>query len=188
MTTDTLNPRSWLYPTPRGLYCEPGDFYIDPAVAVTARRDHPRPWRPCAAGPSRRAGHARDAGDHARPLRGHARHRPAAAEIRRKRAGRRRRCAARAGRPHPGLGAGRAGIQGPAHRRLGRLQAPARSDLPALRAGALRRLHHRGDLRPAGVPPSLRRRRDRQAAALASRPFPSAPIWWASTRSASASA
>src|ERR1044072_3627597 len=32
--TDTLDPRSWLYPTPRGLYCKPGDFYIDPAVAV----------------------------------------------------------------------------------------------------------------------------------------------------------
>src|SRR5258707_360173 len=34
MTTDTLNPRSWLYPTARGLYCEPGDFYVDPGVAV----------------------------------------------------------------------------------------------------------------------------------------------------------
>ena len=30
-------------------------------------------------------------------------------------------------------------------------------DLRRLRAGALRRLHHRGDLRPAGVPPSRRR-------------------------------
>ncbi len=25
---------SWLYPTPQGLYCEPGDFHIDPHVAV----------------------------------------------------------------------------------------------------------------------------------------------------------
>jgi putative mRNA 3-end processing factor len=47
--TDTLNPRSWLYPTPRGLYCEPGDFYVDPAVAVTravithGHGDHARP-------------------------------------------------------------------------------------------------------------------------------------------------
>ena len=24
----------WLYPTPRGLYCEPGGFFIDPPVAV----------------------------------------------------------------------------------------------------------------------------------------------------------
>lgn len=47
--THTLNPRSWLYPTPRGLYCEPGDFYIDPAVAVPravithGHGDHARP-------------------------------------------------------------------------------------------------------------------------------------------------
>src|SRR3982751_5793633 len=49
MTTDTLDPRSWLYPTPRGLYCEPGDFYVDPAVAVDravithGHGDHARP-------------------------------------------------------------------------------------------------------------------------------------------------
>jgi putative mRNA 3-end processing factor len=49
MTTDKLNPRSWLYPTPRGLYCEPGDFYVDPAVAVNravithGHGDHARP-------------------------------------------------------------------------------------------------------------------------------------------------
>ncbi len=49
MTTDKLNPRSWLYPTPRGLYCEPGDFYVDPAVAVAkavithGHGDHARP-------------------------------------------------------------------------------------------------------------------------------------------------
>ena len=35
-----------------------------------------------------------------------------------------------------------------------------------LRAGALRRLHHRGDLRPARLPPSRRRGRDRQAAGI----------------------
>ena len=49
MATDTLNPRSWLHPTPRGLYCVPGDFYIDPAVAVPravithGHGDHARP-------------------------------------------------------------------------------------------------------------------------------------------------
>jgi putative mRNA 3-end processing factor len=49
MTTDTLDPRSWLYPTARGLYCEPGDFYVDPAVAVSravithGHGDHARP-------------------------------------------------------------------------------------------------------------------------------------------------
>ncbi len=40
-------------------------------------------------------------------------------------------------------------------------------DLPALRAGALRHLHHRGDLRPAGLSSPAGRRRDRQAARLA---------------------
>src|SRR5260370_18775192 len=49
MAVDTLNPRSWLYPTPRGLYCKPGDFYVDPAVAVP------------------RAGITHGHGDHARP-------------------------------------------------------------------------------------------------------------------------
>ena len=49
MTADTLDPRSWLYPTPRGLYCAPGDFYVDPAVAVSravithGHGDHARP-------------------------------------------------------------------------------------------------------------------------------------------------
>jgi putative mRNA 3-end processing factor len=39
----------WLYPTDRGLYCEPGDFYIDPARAVEravithGHSDHARP-------------------------------------------------------------------------------------------------------------------------------------------------
>lgn len=49
MATASLNPRSWLYPTPRGLYCEPGGFYVDPAVAVDravithGHGDHARP-------------------------------------------------------------------------------------------------------------------------------------------------
>ena len=42
----------------------------------------------------------------------------------------------------------------------------ARSDLPELRAGHLRCLHHRGDLRAAGLPPSRRPRRDPQAPRL----------------------
>ena len=61
-------------------------------------------------------------------------------------------------------------------RRLRRLQAPPRSDRGALRAGALRPLRHRGDLRAAGVPPRARRARDRPAARLARAPSPSARI------------
>jgi putative mRNA 3-end processing factor len=39
----------WLYPTPQGLYCEPGDFHIDPhrpverAVVTHGHSDHARP-------------------------------------------------------------------------------------------------------------------------------------------------
>ncbi len=45
----TLDPATWLYPTPKGLYCEPGDFYIDPArpvdraVITHGHADHARP-------------------------------------------------------------------------------------------------------------------------------------------------
>ena len=39
----------WLYPTEKGLYCEPGDFYIDPsrvvsrAIITHGHGDHARP-------------------------------------------------------------------------------------------------------------------------------------------------
>ncbi len=45
----TSDPATWLYPTPNGLYCEPGDFYIDPsrpvdrAVVTHGHADHARP-------------------------------------------------------------------------------------------------------------------------------------------------
>ncbi len=43
------HPETWLYPTPEGLYCAPGDFHIDPvrpvprAVITHAHSDHARP-------------------------------------------------------------------------------------------------------------------------------------------------
>lgn len=43
------NPESWLKVTPKGLYCEPGDFYVDPrspvdcAVITHGHGDHARP-------------------------------------------------------------------------------------------------------------------------------------------------
>ncbi len=45
----TSDPATWLYPTPGGLYCEPGDFYIDPsrpvgrAIVTHGHADHARP-------------------------------------------------------------------------------------------------------------------------------------------------
>ena len=58
------------------------------------------------------------------------------------------------GRACARLGADRGRAQGPPDRRLGRLQAAEGPDLRPLRAGRLRRLHQRGDLRAAGLPPS----------------------------------
>ena len=43
------HPRTWLRVTPKGLYCEPGDFYVDPhrpvarAVVTHGHADHARP-------------------------------------------------------------------------------------------------------------------------------------------------
>jgi putative mRNA 3-end processing factor len=43
------HPETWLYPTPRGLFCEPGQFYVDPHLAVDravithGHSDHARP-------------------------------------------------------------------------------------------------------------------------------------------------
>jgi putative mRNA 3-end processing factor len=49
MLSSGLRPETWLKTTPAGLYCEPGDFYIDPllpvprAVITHGHGDHARP-------------------------------------------------------------------------------------------------------------------------------------------------
>ncbi|HLT77602.1 MAG TPA: ligase-associated DNA damage response exonuclease [Ferrovibrio sp.] len=49
MASTIPRPETWLKPTPRGLYVEPGDFYIDPtggadrAVITHGHADHARP-------------------------------------------------------------------------------------------------------------------------------------------------
>ena len=63
-------------------------------------------------------------------------------------------------------------LEGPDHGGLRRLQAPPRPDLPALRARPLRRLHHRGHLRPAGVPPPRRHATRSPACCARWRQFP----------------
>ena len=70
------------------------------------------------------------------------------------------------GRPCARLGADLRRRGRHARGRVGRLQGRGRSDLRAVRAGPVRRLHHRGDVRAAGVPPWRSWRGDRQAAAL----------------------
>ena len=63
-----------------------------------------------------------------------------------------------AGRPRARLGADRGRSKGLPIVASGDYKRRRRSDLRAVRAGALRRVHHRGHLRPAGVPPSADRR------------------------------
>jgi putative mRNA 3-end processing factor len=49
MPIAALRPESWIRTTPSGLYCEPGDFHLDPvqpvprAVVTHGHRDHARP-------------------------------------------------------------------------------------------------------------------------------------------------
>ena len=179
-----------------GLYCPPGDFYIDPwrpverAVITHAHADHsrarPRPL------PRRRAGRGRAA--HA-PRRGH---RPADAGLRRGDRAPRRAGQLPSGRPRARLGAGAARASRPGLGRLGRLlrrrrrRRPARGQrhLRAVRAGALPLLHHRIDLRPADLPLAAAGRavrRDRRLVAAAT-PKPAAPACSSATPSARRSA
>jgi hypothetical protein len=134
----------------RGPVLPAGRFLHRPLAAGGARRHHarafgPRPRRPRALpGPHRQRRHAAHAAG--------AGHQPADAALRRgHRAPRRARVAA-PGRPCAGLGAGAAGTWRARVGGLGRLQDRARRHLHALRAGALRHLHHRVDLRPADLP------------------------------------
>ena len=174
--------------TDKGIYCPPGDFYIDPVRAVASRARHARPFRPCAPRTWRRARHAGDAAHHGRALRrGFCRLAPGGG-ARRGGFDRRRPRHVPSRRPRARLRPGRRREGRPADRRLGRLQAARRPDLPRLRAGALRRLHHRGDLRAAGVPPSRRPRRDPKAARLGRASSPTARISSAPMRSARRSA
>ena len=68
MPTLAPRPKSWNPHDRSGLYCEPGDFYIDPATAGAARGHHAWPRRPCAARQRSSAGDAGDARDHAPAL------------------------------------------------------------------------------------------------------------------------
>ena len=117
-------------PGPEGLYCPPGDFFIDPVRPVDAGADHARPFRPCALRPRLGAGDAADARHHGAALR---------RGFCRRHAGGRysaRRSTSTASRVtfHPAghvLGSAQIAVEhdGTAHRRLGRLQAAARPDL-----------------------------------------------------------
>ena len=148
-----------LVPRPEGLYCPPGDFYIDPmrpvarALVTHAHSDHATRGHGAVLATREtldimaiRLGEGFAAGDRRpRPsasaialgdVDGHLPSRPAMCSARRRSPWR-----------HGGF---RIVASGDYKRTPG-------PDLRRLRAGALRHLHHRGDLRPAGLPPSRRR-------------------------------
>ncbi len=155
---------SWIEPFPEGIYVKPADAWVDPSQPKdTALVTH---------------GHA----DHARGGHGAVWATPETLAIMDVRYGqqnanpvdygesvthRRGRGQLRPRRPCAGIGADRARLQRRAGGGVGRLQAPARPDLRAVRGHAVRHLHHRGDLRAAGVPPSRHGQRDRPAAPAA---------------------
>ena len=121
-------------PSPTGIYVKPADAWIDPSVPQPARAGDARPCRPCARRAWRGVGDARDAGDHGCALRpaGRARRSPMA---RRSAWARSRSSFVPAGHV---LGSAQIVLEhrGERDRRVGRLQAPPRPDLRAVRAGA----------------------------------------------------
>ncbi len=124
-----------------------------PAEARGPGADHARPFRPCARRPCPCAGDDGDARRDAPAPRHGCGRRAAGGQARRDDADRRRLRHLPSRRPLPRLGADLGRGERHAHRRDRRLQARARPDLPGVRARALRRADHRGDLRPAGLPP-----------------------------------
>ena len=180
---------TWLKTLPQGLYCEPGGFYIDPlrpvdrAVITHAHSDHARPGhRAVLASADTLALMRARLGD------------DRAGETQQALGWGERLCVgdvqpvAPARGPCAGQCPGGDGLPGHAGGGQWRLQAHCRSDLRGIRAGAVRRVRHRGDLRAAGVPPSTARAGDRPASEPVWLCFRIGPTSWAVTLWASASA
>ena len=177
------HPSTWLRVLPQGLYCEPGGFFIDPtravdrAVITHAHSDHARPGhRAVLANPDTLALMLARLGE------------------------------GRAGETQQALGWGEkidlGGVRlwlEPAGHVLGsaqvamefdgaprrcqrRLQAHRGSDLRGFRAGSVRRVRDRGDIRAAGVPPSAAGAGNQHGCSPAWRCFRSGRTWLAATR------
>ena len=149
----TMRPQDILMPVPAGLCCKPGGFHIDPvrpverAVITHGHSDHARPGHGAVLATQETLDMMRlRYGDNFAGS-------TQADRLWRGTEARRRHDQVSSRRPCAGLGADRGLLQGHLHRRVRRLQGRARSDLRAVRSGAVRRLHHRGHLRPAGVSP-----------------------------------
>ena len=144
--------------TDRGLYCEAGDFYVDPWAARGPGGGHPCPRRP------RGLGLPRLPDLDARARRPPAPPRPGSADPRGAPTARRSTLNGVRVSLHPAghiLGSAQVRVE---HRgrglgRLRRLQDRARPDLRAVRAGPLPHLRHRIHVRPADLPLAARSRR-----------------------------
>ena len=153
-----MRPQDILMPVPAGLCCKPGGFHIDPvrpverAVITHGHSDHARPGHGAVLATQETLDMMRlRYGDN---FAGSTQAIAYGEEIR---------LGDVTVKFHPAghvLGSAQIAVvlQGHLHRRLRRLQGRARSDLRAVRGGALRRLHHRGDVWPAGVSPRRRGR------------------------------
>ena len=184
-----MRARDLLHPRPEGLYCPPGDFFIDPVRPVDAGADHPRPFRPCPRRPRRRCWRrGRRSTSWACAM---ARILPA--RRRRRRSARRSRSTASTVTFHPAghvLGSAQICVEHErhAHRRLRRLQAPPRPDLR--RRSSRSPAMSSSPRRPSACRSSAIRPTRTRSAGCSNRrrSFPSARIWSAPMRSARRSA
>ena len=167
--TKSMRGVDLMIPRPEGLWCPSGGFYIDPVRQVERAVDHPRATPTTRSpGTGRCSPRARRSSIMALRLGAGLRGRDAGRRARATDPPRRRDRELSPGRARARLGAVAVEAGGRPDRGLRRLQAPPRRHLRAVRAGGLRRLRHRGDLRAAGVPPPRRpARRSRKLLALA---------------------
>ena len=150
----SMRPEDILTPTPAGVCCQTRLLSYRSDAAGRTGADHACAFRSCARRPRRGAGDAGDPRPDATALR---------REFRRHDAGDRATAKASisAGAKvtfHPAghvLGSAQIAVEAGGLRIVasGDYKNVARSDLRAVRTGAVRRLRHRGDVRPAGVPP-----------------------------------
>ena len=183
-----MRPEDLLAPTPSGVCCKPGGFFIDPTRPVDkAVITH---------------GHS----DHARPGHGAVLATQETLDLMRLRYGENFAGTTQAVRYGETLTLGGATVTfHPAGHVLGSAQIAVEcKGLRIVASGdykdvadptcapfelhALRRVHHRGDVRPAGVPPRRCRRPRSPSSCIRSQCFPSARIWSAPIRSARRSA
>ena len=147
-----------IVPTDRGLYCEAGDFHIDPwrpvpRAVITHAPLRPRPLR---------VGALRlPSADRADPQEAPGRRRDRDGRIWRAARPQRRRDLASSRRPRARLGAGPGRAERRGLGRLGRLQGRGRRRRGRLRAAPLQRLHHR--IRPSACRSTAGGRRPRSS-------------------------